>query len=155
VEVQAEIGSLKSSIGGGGRYDNLTGIFGLTGISGVGISFGLDRIYDVIEELQLFPSTIRANDTKILFCYFDEATQKHAISLCVQLRKHQVAAEVYPDITKKIGKQFEYADKLKIAYACVVGSDEMAKEKYGVKNLQNGEQSELNIFQIIELFNHG
>ncbi|MDZ4666512.1 MAG: histidine--tRNA ligase [bacterium] len=154
VEVQALRGSLKSSIGGGGRYDNLTGIFGLPGISGVGISFGLDRMYDVMEELQLFPSNLKANETKILFCYFDEVTQARAISLCAQLRNHQIAAEAYPDITKKIGKQLEYANKLTIDYACIVGSDELEKEKYVIKNLQSGEQSELSIAEIIQLLNH-
>ncbi|OYU94499.1 MAG: histidine--tRNA ligase [Bacteroidetes bacterium B1(2017)] len=151
VEVQANAGSLKSSIGGGGRYDNLTGIFGLPGISGVGISFGLDRIYDVMEELKLFPENLKANDTKILFCYFDEETQQRALELCALVRENNIPAEVYPDICKKIGKQLEYANKLQIPYACIIGSNEMQQEKYNLKNLTSGEQTEVNAQQLTQL----
>ena len=143
VEVQANAGSLSSSIGGGGRYDNLTDIFGLPGISGVGISFGLDRIYDVMEDLNLFPETLRANETKILFCYFDEATQLRALELCASVRTKGIAAEIYPDVTKKISKQLEYANKLKIDFACIIGSNEMETGKYNLKNLISGEQREV------------
>ncbi|MDP3929046.1 MAG: histidine--tRNA ligase [Bacteroidota bacterium] len=151
VEVQANIGAFKSSIGGGGRYDNLTGIFGMPGISGVGISFGLDRIYDVMEEQQLFPSYLKTNDTKILFCYFDATTQLKALSLCAELRNNGIAAEVYPDITKKIGKQLEYANKLQINYACIIGESELQSNTLQVKNLQSGEQHPMEINSLITL----
>lgn len=136
VEVTANAGDFKPSIGGGGRYDNLTGIFGLPDVSGVGISFGLDRIYDVMEALNLFPANLRQLDTKILFCHFDEATRKHALMLCAALRTKGYAAEVYPDITKKVGKQLEYADKNEIPFACVVGMDEINSGQYKLKNLR-------------------
>ncbi|MCF8254567.1 MAG: histidine--tRNA ligase [Bacteroidia bacterium] len=151
VEVQAYSGSLKSSIGGGGRYDNLTGIFGLPGISGVGISFGLDRIADVLDELELFPNNLTACETKILFCYFDEESQIKAIELCAKVRNNGVAAEVYPDLTKKIGKQLDYANKLKITYACIIGSNEIASNKYVVKNLNSGEQKEMSPIELTQI----
>lgn len=151
VEVQANIGNFKASIGGGGRYDNLTGIFGMPGISGVGISFGLDRIYDVLEEQKLFPVNLRTNDTKILFCYFDEATQLKAISLCAELRNQGIAAEVFPDITKKIGKQLDYANKLEIGYACIIGETELNSNTLQVKNLLSGEQYPMDITSMINL----
>lgn len=150
VEVQADAGSLKSSIGGGGRYDNLTGIFGLSGISGVGISFGLDRIYDILDELNLFPEQLKACDTRILFCYFDEESMLKAVELCASVRKNGIAAEVYPELTKKIGKQIEYANKLKIDYACIIGSNEIAQNKYNLKNLNSGEQIEVDPTELIE-----
>ena len=153
VEVQAQAGTFKASIGGGGRYDNLTGIFGMSGLSGVGISFGLDRIYDVLEEHQLFPKELKINDTKMLFCYFDEATQLKAIDLCAQLRNHGIAAEVYPEITKKIGKQFEYANKLEIPYACIIGETELESNMLQVKNLQSGVQNPMDIHSMINLLN--
>lgn len=153
VEVQAQAGTFKASIGGGGRYDNLTGIFGMPGLSGVGISFGLDRIYDVLEEHQLFPKELKINDTKVLFCYFDEATQVKAIDLCAQLRNHGIAAEVYPEITKKIGKQFEYANKLEIPYACIIGETELVSNLFQVKNLQTGVQNPMDIHSMINILN--
>jgi histidyl-tRNA synthetase len=151
VEVQADAGTFKSSIGGGGRYDNLTGIFGLIGISGVGISFGLDRIYDVMEDLTLFPVGLKANETKILFCYFDEETQQRALELCAEVRENGIAAEIYPDVTKKIGKQLEYANKLGIEYACIIGSNEIASEKYPLKNLITGEQNEVSLSELTKI----
>lgn len=151
VEVQANVGSFKSSIGGGGRYDNLTGIFGMPGISGVGVSFGLDRIYDVMEEQGLFPTYLKPNTTKILFCYFDEATQMKAVSLCAQLRKNDISAEVYPELTKKIGKQFEYANKLQINFACIIGETELNSNTLQVKNLESGEQQPMEIETLIKL----
>jgi histidyl-tRNA synthetase len=151
VEVQANAGTFKSSIGGGGRYDNLTGIFGLPGISGVGISFGLDRIYDVMEDLALFPASLKANETKILFCYFDEETQQRALELCAEVRANGIAAEIYPDITKKIGKQLEYANKLSIEYACIIGSNELASEKYPLKNLLSGVQTEVTKTELTQI----
>lgn len=150
VEVQAKIGSLKSSIGGGGRYDNLTGIFGMPGISGVGISFGLDRIYDVLEEQGLFPEGLKGSETKILFCYFDEACQAKAIELCTQVRQAGIAAEVYPEPTKKINKQLEYADKKQIPFACIIGSNEMSNNRYMVKNLLTREQIEVSAEDILK-----
>ncbi len=149
VEVQAHEGEFKSSIGGGGRYDNLTGIFGLPNVSGVGISFGLDRIYLVMEGLNLFPFNIKASDTKILFCYFDEPSQVYALNAVALLRKAGIAAEIYPEIAKKIGKQLDYANKLSIPFACIVGSNEMQTGNLVVKNLEEGSQKEMNLETLI------
>lgn len=149
VEVQSNEGSLKSSIGGGGRYDNLTGIFGLPGISGVGVSFGLDRIYDIMDELGLFPPALKGNDTKVLFCYFDDESRTKGIELCAAVRDAGIAAEVYPEVTKKIGKQLEYANKLKIDFACIIGSNEIANNTYNLKNLVSGEQKEVSPDELI------
>jgi histidyl-tRNA synthetase len=149
VEVQSNLGSLKSSIGGGGRYDNLTGIFGLDGISGVGVSFGLDRIYDIMDELGLFPENLKGNDTQILFCYFDEECRTKAIELCANVREAGIAAEVYPEVTKKIGKQLDYANKLKIGFACIIGSNEIANNKFNLKNLVSGQQIEVSPDELI------
>lgn len=152
VEVEAHEGEFKASIGGGGRYDDLTGVFGLPNVSGVGISFGLDRIYLVMEGLNLFPVNIKATDTKILFCYFDEASQEYAFNATSILRKAGIAAEIYPEITKKIGKQLEYANKLSIPFACIIGSNEMQTGKLVVKNLTEGTQEEMSLDALLAKF---
>ncbi len=150
-EVKANAGTFTPSILGGGRYDDLTGIFGLKNMSGVGISFGIDRIYDVMEELNLFPESIsNASVTKVLFTHFDVDTQSHGLHLAAQLRQNNIACEIYPDITKKLGKQFEYADKKHIPFVCTVGSDEIEKKMYAFKDLASGQQEQLSIEQIIE-----
>ncbi len=150
-EVKANAGTFTPSILGGGRYDDLTGIFGLKNMSGVGISFGIDRIYDVMDELKLFPESVsKASSSKLLFTHFDADTQAHCISLSNQLRANNIACEIYPDITKKIGKQFEYADKKQIPFACTVGTNEIANKKYVLKDMQSGTQTELRIEEIIE-----
>lgn len=135
------------SITGGGRYDNLTGVFGLDGISGVGISFGLDRIYDVLEEKALFPSHI-ATHTTILLTHFDDTSFEHGIALLRQLRKAGISAELFPD-KSKIKKQFNYADKLHIPYVLTIGEQEIAQKAYSLKDMKSGEQELLSIDQII------
>ncbi|MFN3444773.1 MAG: histidine--tRNA ligase [Bacteroidia bacterium] len=149
-EVVATQGSLKSSIGGGGRYDNLTGIFGLPNVSGVGISFGLDRIYDVIEELKLFPEQLRATSTQILFCHFDEATQLYCLPALKALRDAGIAAEVFPD-NKKLGKQLDYANALQIPFAAIAGETEMQQQVFTVRNLITGEQQTCTVQALISL----
>jgi len=147
-EVKANNVSMTSSISGGGRYDNLTGVFGMPGMSGVGISFGVDRIYDVMEELQCFPEENLAG-TKVLLISFDETTEKHALSLLSQLRRAGISAEIYPDRVK-LKKQFAYADKKGIPYTLVIGSNEMEQQAYGLKNLKSGEQETLSVTEIIQ-----
>lgn len=153
-EVAATEGTLKSSIGGGGRYDNLTGIFGLPNVSGVGISFGLDRIYDVLEELKLFPAQLRATNTQVLFCHFDEATQAFALPAAATLRKNGIAVEVYPDVVKKkaVAKQLDYANALQIPFAVIVGQTEMEQQVYNLKNLQTGEQRTVDLHTLLAHF---
>ena len=126
------------SIGGGGRYDDLTGIFGLKDISGVGISFGLDRIYLVLEEMNLFPKTV-ASTSKALFVNYGEKEALYCMKAIQQLRNLDIKVELYPD-TVKVGKQFQYADKRGIPFAVIVGETEMNEGKFALKNLTSGEQ---------------
>lgn len=150
-EVKANAGTFTPSILGGGRYDDLTGIFGLKNMSGVGISFGIDRIYDVMEELNLFPESIsKVSSTKLLFAHFDIDTQKHCLQLAAALRAQNISCEIYPNVTKKLGKQFDYANKKNIPFVCTVGGDEMASKQYALKNMASGEQKKLSIEQLIE-----
>ena len=126
------------SIGGGGRYDDLTGIFGLKDMSGVGISFGLDRIYLVVEELNLFPVTV-ASTTKALFINYGEKEAFYAMKAIKELRNFGIKVELYPDAVK-VGKQFMHADKRAITFAIIVGEAEMNEGNFALKNLISGEQ---------------
>lgn len=130
------------SIGGGGRYDDLTGIFGLKDMSGVGISFGLDRIYLVIEELGLFPETIIPT-SKALFVNYGEKEAFYALQAITKLRSLGIKVELYPD-NVKVGKQFQYADKRGILYAVIVGETEINEGKFALKNLVTGTQELIN-----------
>lgn len=126
------------SIGGGGRYDDLTGLFGVPNIPGVGISFGVDRIYDVMEELKLFPETVQTG-TKVLFFNLGEQESRKAYELMQQLRNKGVAAELYHE-QAKFDKQFKYADKKAIPFAVMLGNKELEEGNCNIKNLQTGEQ---------------
>lgn len=126
------------SIGGGGRYDDLTGIFGLKNMSGVGISFGLDRIYLVIEELDLFPKTVTTT-SKALFINYGEKEAFYAMKAITELRNSGIKVELYPDNTK-VGKQFQHADKRQIPFAVIAGETEMEANVFSLKNLVTGEQ---------------
>ena len=136
------------SISGGGRYDNLTGTFGLPGLSGVGISLGVDRIFDVMEELGLFGDN-KGVTTKILLTNFDAEAESYSLPVLKKLRDAGINAEIYPDHAK-LRKQFEYADKKHIPYVCVVGSEEMASGELTLKDMQSGEQTKLTIENIIQ-----
>lgn len=135
------------SIGGGGRYDDLTGMFGLKDLTGVGISFGADRIYDVLEELNLFPKSA-AQGTKVLISNFDEAAELYALPILQQLRKQGIAAELYPS-SAKLKKQMSYADGKNIPYVILIGGDEMESGLLTFKNMESGEQEKLTITEII------
>ena len=126
------------SIGGGGRYDDLTGIFGLKNMSGVGISFGLDRIYLVIEELNLFPETVTAT-SKALFINYGDAEAFYGLQAIQKLRASGIKVELYPD-NAKVAKQFQHADKRGIPFAVIIGEHEMQSNSYSLKNLVSGEQ---------------
>lgn len=136
------------SLCGGGRYDNLTGVFGLSGVSGVGISFGLDRIYDVMENLNLFPEG-NLETTKVLFINLDESAAKYSLGIMNEFRKNNIPSEIYPDIVK-IKKQLQYADKKLIPYAVIIGSEEIAAQKYTLKNMHSGEQQKLSVEEMIK-----
>lgn len=146
-EVGAPKGVQMGSIGGGGRYDDLTGIFGLKGVSGVGISFGLDRIYLVLEELSLFPKTVEEN-TKVLFINFGEAEALYAMQAISKLRRNGIAAELYPD-TAKMGKQMTYADKREIPFVVLAGGNEIKAHTYTLKNMKSGEQETVDLDGLI------
>ncbi|MBI4946839.1 MAG: histidine--tRNA ligase [Bacteroidetes bacterium] len=138
------------SICGGGRYDDLTGIFGLPNISGVGISFGIDRIFDVMNELNLFDSIgLTASITKVMLAHFGEAERTYCIGVASQLRVSGINTEVYPDITKKISKQFGYANKKQIPFVIVIGGDEMKTGELTLKNMISGEQIKMKVDLII------
>ncbi len=126
------------SIGGGGRYDDLTGLFGVSNVPGVGISFGVDRIYDVMEELKLFPEEIESG-TKVLFFNLGEEESKTAFLLMQQLRSKNIACELY-DVTTKFDKQFKYAEKKNIPYIVIIGSEEMQTGTCKIKHLLTGKQ---------------
>ncbi len=150
-EAKANAGTFTPSILGGGRYDDLTGIFGLKGLSGVGISFGVDRIYDVMTDLNLFPEEVnKTSTTKILLTSFGETEQLHCISLAAKLRAHGINTEVYPDVAK-MKKQFEFADKKQIAFVGVIGSNEITNNTIMLKNMASGEQKEVTIDELIIL----
>jgi histidyl-tRNA synthetase len=127
------------SIGGGGRYDDLTGLFGVNNVPGVGISFGVDRIFDVIEEKQLFPSTIEAG-TQVLFFNLGEQEAAAAYLQMMQLRNKKIACEIYPE-KSKFDKQFKYAEKKNIPQIVIIGSEELAASQCTVKNLATGQQN--------------
>ncbi|WP_432413104.1 histidine--tRNA ligase [Rasiella sp. SM2506] len=137
-EVAAPQGVDMGSVGGGGRYDDLTGIFGMKDMSGVGISFGLDRIYLVLEELNLFPETVTVT-TKVLFINFGEKEALYAMQAILKLREAGISAELYPD-TAKMGKQMGYADKRDIPFVVLAGESEMKEGSYTLKNMKSGEQ---------------
>ena len=136
------------SIGGGGRYADLTGVFGVSGLSGVGVSFGADRIYDVLEGMNLFPESLSEGVT-IMLAAFDEATFVYAFESVSALRNAGVSAELYPE-PGKLKKQFEYAAKRGIPYVAIIGEDEMKNGTLMVKNQKTGDQVEMTIGAFIE-----
>ena len=136
------------SIGGGGRYDDLTGMFGLKGITGVGVSFGADRIYDVLEELRLFPESTMQS-TQVLISNFDEQAEAYALPLLQALRAAGVASELYP-ARAKLKKQLTYADNKKIPYVVLVGEEEIAAGLFSLKDMQSGDQRKLSQKEIID-----
>jgi histidyl-tRNA synthetase len=148
-EVTAPEGIAMGSIGGGGRYDDLTGIFGLKNMSGVGISFGLDRIALVMEEVGLFPATVLAT-SKALFLNFGDKEALYAMKAIVKLRQNGIKVELYPD-KSKIDKQFKHADKRGIPFAVIVGESEMEREEFGLKNLATGEQQKVDFKTLVTL----
>jgi histidyl-tRNA synthetase len=138
------------SIGGGGRYDDLTGLFGVPNIPGVGISFGIDRIYDVLEELNLFPESI-ANTVKAIFFNLGETEVDTSLQLANILRDNNIACEIYPEKVK-MDKQFKYADKKNIPYAIIIGTKEMENKTCMVKDLKKGEQEEIAFGDLVKFF---
>ena len=143
--LDVEIGSIT----GGGRYDNLTGIFGLPGLSGVGISFGADRIYDVLNQLELYPATTAAS-VDLLFINFGEAEAAHCLKLARATREAGIATEVFPDAAK-MKKQMNYANARQIPFVALVGESEMEQNLIALKNMTTGEQQQVSLEQLIQL----
>ena len=135
------------SIGGGGRYDDLTGVFGLKGVSGVGVSFGADRIYDVMEELDLFPAEASQN-LKLLFIAFDQDAHKYAFDCLNKVREAGISSELYPEPVK-LKKQMKYANARKVPFVALVGSNEVENNVVALKNMQTGEQESMDIESLI------
>ena len=135
------------SIGGGGRYDDLTGLFGVPNIPGVGISFGVDRIYDVMEELKLFPADVHIG-TQVLFFNLGEAESRKAFELAQQLRNQGIRTELYHE-NSKFDKQFKYAEKKNIPYIIIMGSKELEEKTCVIKNIRSGEQQTLPVGDLI------
>ena len=136
------------SIGGGGRYDDLTGLFGVPDIPGVGISFGVDRIYDVMEELNLFPEDVFTG-TQVLFFNLGVKESKKAFGLVQQLRSKNIRCEIYHE-TVKFDKQFKYAEKKKIPFVVIIGEEEIKSNTCKIKNISTGEQKEIPIEELFE-----
>ena len=143
--LDAQIGSIT----GGGRYDNLTGIFGMPNVSGVGISFGADRIYDVLEELNLYPAALQST-TQVLFATFGQDELRYALQWAKALRAENIAVEVYPEPTK-MKKQMSYADAKQIPFVAIIGGDEMAQNKVMLKNMASGEQQLVTLEELKQL----
>jgi len=148
MEVSVNNSSLTSSIAGGGRYDNLTGVFGLEGVSGVGFSFGVDRIYDVLEDLDLFPQEYEAS-TKVLLLNFDPGSFKESLKVLSALRAAQIKSEIYPDAVK-IKKQMNYANKKGVSFVLMIGENELKEGKFQLKNMTTGEQQKLTLSQLLK-----
>ncbi|HRW99190.1 MAG TPA: histidine--tRNA ligase [Cyclobacteriaceae bacterium] len=139
------------SVSGGGRYDDLTGVFGSKEkLSGVGISFGLDRIYDAMEELSLFPPETEVS-SEVLIAHLDEKAMSYGFTALKELRKDGISAEIYPDVTK-LKKQLDYANKKKIPYVVVIGEDEMKSGKLSFRNMKTGDQQSLTLDEILIQF---
>jgi histidyl-tRNA synthetase len=144
--LQVKIGS----IGGGGRYDNLTGVFGWPDVSGIGFSFGIDRIYDVMEELDLFRSK-EIRSTQILIANFEPNAEKFALRILTKIRKAGIRVEIYPD-TARLKKQLNYANKKNIPYVLIIGPDELKKAVCTLKDMVTGAQEEISIEELINKF---
>ncbi|MFW5720898.1 MAG: histidine--tRNA ligase [Bacteroidota bacterium] len=147
IEVKAkdvEIGS----ICGGGRYDDLTGVFGLKDVSGVGVSFGADRIYDVMEQLQVFPGEI-VSSTKVMFINFGEKEEKYCLPILQKLRKKGISAEIFPEAAK-MKKQMSYANNKNIPFVILVGENEMNQNVLSVKDMMSGEQTEMSFDTLLK-----
>jgi histidyl-tRNA synthetase len=135
------------SVSGGGRYDNLTGVFGLPGVSGVGFSFGVDRLYDAMEELKLFPQEAQIS-TQVLITHFDEESKFYGLKVLQTLRDNGIASEIYPD-SVKIQKQLDFANKKMIPFTLVIGSEEVKSGLLTLKNMKAGEQTKKQLSEIV------
>ncbi|MFO7823356.1 MAG: histidine--tRNA ligase [Cyclobacterium sp.] len=145
---EVKVGGVQiGSVSGGGRYDNLTGVFGLPGISGVGFSFGVDRLYDVLDALGIFPVQ-QKESTQIMLACFGEKERNKGLNILAAFREAGLAAEIYPELVK-IKKQFNYADKKNIPFVGILGAEELANDSISLKNMKSGEQETLSLESVI------
>jgi len=144
------LGIQMGSIGGGGRYDDLTGLFGVSGIPGVGISFGVDRIYDVMDELKLFPEEVNST-VKVMLVNFGPAYEQRNMEVLSSLRASGISCELYPDAVK-FDKQLKYANKRGVQYVAIIGEEEMKEDIITLKNFTTGQQDKMRLEEIIRLF---
>jgi len=145
--LDVEIGSIT----GGGRYDNLTGVFGLQGVSGVGISFGADRIFDVLNQLNLYPKG-SVRQTQILFVNFGEKEEDYILPIALKFREAGISTEIYPE-SAKLKKQFAYADENNIPFVAIAGENEISEGKITLKDMKTGEQQLLAIDEALFIAN--
>ena len=138
------------SLGGGGRYDDLTGIFGLDNMSGVGISFGLDRIYLAMEEMDCFPNDI-IQTTDVMFVNFGDKEVNYCLPLLKELRENGISSEIYPE-SVKLKKQMNYANNKDIKIVVMIGEDEIQSELLSIKYMKTGKQEKLNLKDLIKIF---
>jgi histidyl-tRNA synthetase len=150
VDTSAYPGFSMGSIGGGGRYDNLTGVFGLNGVSGVGVSFGAERIYDVMEELSLFPKDVQ-RDIEVLFVALDDASHLYAFEVTTLLRQAGISCDLYPE-PAKMKKQMSYANARNVPHVAIIGETERLEQKVSLKDMVSGEQKEILVDHLIEYF---
>jgi len=143
--LDVEIGSIT----GGGRYDNLTGVFGMPGVSGVGISFGADRIFDVLNQLNLYPENL-VRQTQVLFTNFGEKEENYVFPILLQLREKGISCEIYPEAVK-LQKQFSYADSNQIPFVVMAGENEITTGKLTVKKMSTGEQFQCNAGELCKI----
>lgn len=140
------------SITGGGRYDNLTGVFGMSGVSGVGISFGADRIFDVLNQLDLYPKEA-VNGTRLFFVNFGDAEAAYCMPILTKVRAAGISAEIFPDASK-MKKQMSYANAKNIPFVAIVGENEMAEGKVMLKNMESGEQNLVSVDELISIIKY-
>lgn len=150
IEAGAPASVKMGSIGGGGRYDDLTGLFGLQGLSGVGVSFGVDRIYDVLEELALFPEMLE-QATTVLFLHMDPGSLEAVFPLARMLREAGISTEIYPD-PAKFDKQMKYANKRQVPYVAILGEGERKEGSVSVKNMKTGVQEKIPASDLVSWF---
>lgn len=150
--LEVKVNNVKiGSVSGGGRYDNLTGVFGVPDVPGIGFSFGVDRIYDVMEELELFPDDLNKS-TQVLIVNFDNESEKFGLGVLSKLRNANISAEIYPE-SVKMKKQFTYANKKGFSYTLSIGSDEISSGILTLKNMESGEQYKKSLDELLEVIN--
>ena len=149
--LEVKVNNVKiGSVSGGGRYDDLTGIFGLPNVSGVGFSFGVDRLYDVLDELDAFPKTV-SQGTTILIAHFDDKSFSKGLEVLKDLRNAGIRTEIFPELSK-LKKQLQFADKKNIPFSIIIGDNEIKSSKWQLRDMHSGNQESLSTEEVIKRF---